>query len=145
MNERRARLAQLLEDQRERRHIKWVDVARELHMTPQNLTRIRDGKISISDKAASMIERFLLWEPGGMEIFLAGGEPTPLGVPDTPRGRHHTWSPESIDRIRAMPFDEIMEIGRQFKATSGEDAAVLWLAEAWQIKKEQVTLDRTAT
>lgn len=137
MDELRVRLAQLLDDQRRRRFLKWVDVARELGMSPQNLTRIRNGEISISADAAKVIERFLLWQPGGLQTFLAGDDPDPLVPVDAPRGRHHEWSQESIDRIHSMTFDEITEIGRQIRATSGERAAVLWLAEAWQIKREQ--------
>lgn len=78
--ETRSALDQLMNDSRQRLHVRWAEVARRANMTVQNLGRIRRGTISISWEAAQGIEAALQWERGSVEAVLNGGTPTLLPV-----------------------------------------------------------------
>lgn len=152
MDDARQNLTDDLAAERARRGLTWVEVARALGMSAQNLARIRAGEISVSPGAGRAIERFLRWKPGSVAARLEGGQPEPVEpvdpittanpvVPGCPAsaeaaGGRHEWSAESRHRILAMSVEDILDFGRQIRATGGDRAAILWLREATRIKAE---------
>lgn len=78
MDPNRERLSERMEDRRKELRLKWTQVGRRGGMSPQNLLRIRNGVISITEDAADSVEDGLFWARGSVQAILDGGEPTLL-------------------------------------------------------------------
>lgn len=113
----RQKLAGEMEERRRQLRVNWTEVARRAGKSPQNLLRIRNGEISVTDDAAEGIDEALYWRPGSVHAILAGGEPDPMDIPARPRRRKRapldplTSSPEEIvaflDEVRRYQGEEV--------------------------------------
>lgn len=116
-----------LDAERQRRDMNWREVADALPMSTQNLSRIRNGEISISREARKKIDKFL------------AGDPVITEPPSTPLDPADDWTPEEIERVRGMSADQIVAeakmIGRF--STEGEVAQLRYLRKAADIKLQK--------
>jgi hypothetical protein len=109
----------------------------------RSLADIERGKPGVGEVNLLTVARALPgWTEDTPRDILEGG---PIPPPPTRRPKRpsetpaqHEWSAESRARILAMSGREIIEQGREFLATSGERAAILWLTEASRIKAEAI-------
>lgn len=113
----------------------WKQVAERAGMTEFHLQRIRAGKVRLTERAASKIDRALEWEHGSTQDALDGGEPRPLrrdrltaGSPPIPEGlnidpkKWARWDP--IDReniINAVKLAEQRQRAADAAAQSGPE------------------------
>lgn len=119
MEPEREQLAGEMEARRRELRVNWTEVARRAGMSPQNLLRIRNGEISVTDDAADGIDEALYWEQGSVAAVLAGRGPTPLDIPVRTRRRRRTpldpltSSPEDIiaflDEVRRYQGEEVYQ------------------------------------
>lgn len=71
------RHAEKLNRERRKLRLKWTDIARRADMSPQNLLRIRNGEITVSEDAAEGLDEAYEWTPGkGIDAILRDEEPT---------------------------------------------------------------------
>jgi transcriptional regulator with XRE-family HTH domain len=111
-----------LDAERERRNLNWREVAAALPMSPQNLSRIRNGEISVSRDARKKIDKFL------------AGEPERATPPPSPAGQRYEWSAATQARVRELPFDELLDFIRDIYYTSGERGACLLMITAGEAR-----------
>lgn len=97
------------------------------------------GHERVGDAVYEAIEAGLDFPAGSIAAYLAGhtdelprSEAKQAPAPGVP----HEWSAESRARILAMSVEDIIEMGRQLRVTSGDRPAILWLSEATRIKAE---------
>lgn len=114
-----------LEEQRERRDMTWREVAAELSMSPQNLSRIRNGEISVSRGARRKIDK-----------FLAGAPAPPTPAPPATVDSADDWTPEEIERVRGMTGEQIIAEARTVGRFAGEEAQLRYLRKAATVKLE---------
>lgn len=143
MDAGRERLTEELNQRRRALKLRWNAVAVRLEMSVQNLLRIRQGDISISEDAEDAIERFLRWETGSVQAVLAGGEPTPLKVDVSyPAAEfelqavRHEFSADARQRILEMTIFEIIDFVRDMATQSSPRAAEAWLRAAMVLRAE---------
>jgi transcriptional regulator with XRE-family HTH domain len=103
----------------------WREVAAELSMSPQNLSRIRNGEISVSREARRKIDKFLADDP-----------PPATSSPATTLHPADDWTPEEIERARGMSAEEIVAEARMIGRFSGEEAQLRYLRKAATVKLE---------
>lgn len=115
MDRLRQQLAEEMNERRRQLRMKWTEVARRAGMTPQNLLRIRNGEISVTDDAADGLDHALLWQRDSVHQILAGGKPVPL---DVPRPSRHQWT--ALDPLTSSP-EEIAEFLEEVRRAQGDD------------------------
>ena len=115
-----------LDAQRERRDMTWREVAAELSMSPQNLSRIRNGEISVSREARRKIDKFLTGDP-----------PSTTSPPATAADPADNWTPEEVERIAKMSAEQITAEGRMIGRFSGEEAQLRFLRKAAEVWLER--------
>lgn len=102
MDEVRARLAEEMNSQRKKLGLRWNEVATRAGMTAQNLLRIRNGEIAISELAAAGIDRALEWGTR-VEHYHQTGELRPQsGDPERPHLRVVERIDEPAERQRGL-------------------------------------------
>lgn len=114
-----------LDAERQRRDMNWREVADALPMSTQNLSRIRNGEISVSREARRKIDKFL------------AGDPVIAQSPSTPLDSADDWTAEEIERARGMSADEIVAEARMIGKFSGEEAQLRYLRKAADIKLQK--------
>jgi transcriptional regulator with XRE-family HTH domain len=114
-----------LDAERQRRDMNWREVADALPMSTQNLSRIRNGEISISREARKKIDKFL------------AGDPVIERPPSTSLDPADDWTAEEIERARGMSADEIVAEARMIGKFSGEEAQLRYLRKAATVKLEK--------
>jgi transcriptional regulator with XRE-family HTH domain len=114
-----------LDAERERRDMNWREVADALPMSPQNLSRIRNGEISVSREARKKIDKFL------------AGAPAIARQPSTSLDPADDWTAEEVERARGMSVDEIVAEGRMIGKFSGEEAQLRYLRKAADVKLQK--------
>jgi transcriptional regulator with XRE-family HTH domain len=112
MDHVREQLAEEMNERRRQLRMKWTEVARGAGMTPQNLLRIRNGEISVTDDAADGLDHALQWERDSVHEILAGGKPTPLDA-RPPRRR------TPLDPLTSTP-QEIADFLEEVRQTQGD-------------------------
>src|SRR5690606_4750208 len=80
----RKRLARLIDEERSRRGMHWIEVARRAGLTKEGLRNVRQGTGEIRAKTKRGLERALGWAPGSIDEILAGRDPIPAQTQDTP-------------------------------------------------------------
>lgn len=96
-------LAQWMNEGRRQHRINWNEVAKRARMTPENLRRIRRGKISVSEDAADGIEDALAWPRGSVHRAIRLGE-RPSTLP--PGDAEH--DPPRSSPARATANDDVV-------------------------------------
>lgn len=76
MTESHERLDEVMEARRLDLRMSWSEVARAAGISPQALRSIRRGDSRPSRLTARALDAALQWEPGSVEVVLAGGAPT---------------------------------------------------------------------
>lgn len=115
MDHVRAQLAEEMNERRRQLRMKWTEIARRAGMTPQNLLRIRNGEISVTDDAADGLDHALQWERDSVHEILAGRKPVPL---DIPRPSRRQRAP--LDPLTSTP-EEIAEFLEEVRQKQGDD------------------------
>lgn len=116
MDQTRTHLAEEMEGRRRQLRVKWTEVAKRAGMSPQNLLRIRNGEISVTDDAADGIDEALYWKHGSVQAILNGGSATPIDIPISPRRRKRS----SLDPLTSSP-EEIMEFLEEVRQVQGDE------------------------
>lgn len=70
MDANRERLARAMDARRIDLGLRWQQVAARAHMSVGNLSRIRNGSITLTQLAAAAIERALEWPRGTIDAYL---------------------------------------------------------------------------
>ena len=136
MDRNRQRLTNEMAARREQLRLNWTKVAQLAGMTPQNLLRIRNGEIAVTDDAANGIERALQWSEGSVQQILEGHDakerdPEPMRVQPS-RG---TLTRAQIAR---MSKGQISDIAEMIRETVGKEAAIDWVVGASRIQDEEL-------
>jgi plasmid maintenance system antidote protein VapI len=120
VDDARTHLAEVMNRRRQQLGWKWIDVAREAHMSVQNLLRIRQGEIAITDDAARQLEQALRWETGSVNAVLNNRDPILSEPAQQPRQANVTPSDPSAGR-RALPsFADVLNHLQSAYALGGD-------------------------
>jgi hypothetical protein len=79
----RSRLSRAMQARRLELDLSWDRVAKHAEISIAHLRRVRAGEVTLTAKAKEKIERALRWNPGSIDLVLAGEDPEP--VADTRR------------------------------------------------------------
>jgi hypothetical protein len=141
MDPNRERLANYMAARRVELRRPWREIAAAAGMSEQNLLRIRQGDITVTEQAARGIDTALNWEPGSVLAILDDGEPTPKDAvtPRTPRGN------QGIPRVALMSPEELAEITVDLMEVSGPDEAKRFLSNAVKLREQWADRLRTDT
>lgn len=129
MDTARADLADKMNQRRLHLGIRWVEVARRAGMSPQNLSRIRRGEISLTEDAAAGIERALRFVAGSV----SKGNPVPLDDRPAPTdGRRE----QAHSIIVNASLNELMAMANAYVEAFDEEAGEAFLRRAQEIRGE---------
>ena len=129
MDTDRAQLDTTLNQRRLQLGLRWVAVARRAGMTPQNLNRIRNGEISLSENAAAGIERALEYVAG----TLASGNPVPSEDQPKPAATRRN---EARRFIASLTREELVDAANLYAEAFGDEAAEAFLLRAAEIRRD---------
>lgn len=133
MDPNRKNLADHMAARREALRLSWREVARLAGMTEQNLLRIRQGDITVTDQAATGIDHALKWRDG-VRAALNGDTPTPE---ETEVRR----TSGEVPRVVTMTADELAARFVDIWKDLGDDEAKRFLAAAIKLREEMLTGD----
>lgn len=137
----RERLAAAMEERRGRLRVTWAEIAHRAGMTPQNLYRIRENKISISWDAEGGIERALRWAAGSIVEILSGRPAVELPGDDS------AGPPELDTESPAEPPDEYAEESGGVDVIGSDEWILKWaqhkdvLAIGLRVRKKRRELE----
>jgi transcriptional regulator with XRE-family HTH domain len=131
-------LADQLNKRRLQLGIRWVEVARRAGMTPQNLSRIRRGEISLTRDAAAGIERALQFAEGSV----ADGNPVPTKEPSPHAAVRRQERARSV--IVSASLQELNEMATAYAEAFGESEGEAFLLRALEIRTAAEAGDKRA-
>jgi hypothetical protein len=123
LDDRRQKLAELMNESRARQGLKWNQVAERGGISVAMLRRIRrrgDTPLTLDSKAA--IERGLGWPEGSIDTILSGNELEPR------RPKAQVPRP-STEEIRGMSVAELGAVATRIELAEGYTAALAWVDE----------------
>lgn len=103
MESRWQRLGRLVDSERARRRLSWAALARYAGISPRTLYEVHKGeRTSYDAETLARLESALWWQPGSVDLVLAGRRPQRIPDPDLARVQH-AWPdlPPAVRRVLA--------------------------------------------